>query len=48
MYIPRNWEFGQAFSKLRNFGGFEPPQTPPWVRQCLEIDVLAGLQEKLL
>jgi hypothetical protein len=28
MYIPRNWEFGQAFSKLRNFGGFEPPQHP--------------------
>jgi hypothetical protein len=31
MYIPRNWEFGQAFSKLRNFGrgGVEPPKHPP-------------------
>jgi hypothetical protein len=28
MYFPRNWEFGSALSKLRNFGGFEPPQTP--------------------
>ena len=23
--FPRNWEFGSALSKLRNFGGFEPP-----------------------
>jgi hypothetical protein len=32
MYIPRNWKFGQAFSKLRNFGGgggFEPPKHHP-------------------
>jgi hypothetical protein len=29
MYIPQNWEFGPAFSKLRNFGGFEPPNHPP-------------------
>jgi hypothetical protein len=29
MYIPRNWEFGPAFSKLRNFRGFEPPKHPP-------------------
>jgi hypothetical protein len=29
MYIPRNWKFGQAFSKLRNFGGgLNPPNTP--------------------
>jgi hypothetical protein len=31
MYIPRNWEFGPAFSKLRNFGGgggWTPPGTP--------------------
>jgi hypothetical protein len=21
MYFPQNWEFGSAFSKLRNFGG---------------------------
>jgi hypothetical protein len=26
MYIPQNWEFGPAFSKLRNFkGGLNPP-----------------------
>jgi hypothetical protein len=39
MYIPPNWEFGPAFSKLRNFGGgggsLNPPNTTPWVRQCL-------------
>jgi hypothetical protein len=36
MYIPRNWEFGPAFLKLRNFGGggVEPPKHQPWVRQC--------------
>jgi hypothetical protein len=32
MYFPRNWEFGSALSKLRNFGGggggYNPPQTP--------------------
>jgi hypothetical protein len=36
MYVPRNWEFGLALSKLRNFfvffwggeGGFEHPPTP--------------------
>jgi hypothetical protein len=31
MYFPRNWEFGSALSKLRNFGGwgrFEPPKPP--------------------
>jgi hypothetical protein len=29
MYFPRNWDFGSALSKLRNFGGsvFEPPKT---------------------
>jgi hypothetical protein len=25
MYFPRNWEFGSALSKLRNFGEVEPP-----------------------
>ena len=30
MYFPRNWEFGSALSKFRNFGGFEHP--PPSVR----------------
>ena len=30
MYFPRNWEFGSALSKLRNFGGgFEHPKQPP-------------------
>jgi hypothetical protein len=30
IYFPRNWEFGSALSKLRNFGGeAEPPQTSP-------------------
>jgi hypothetical protein len=30
-YFPRNWEFGSALSKLRNFvGGVWTPQTPPF------------------
>jgi hypothetical protein len=32
MYIPQNWEFDPAFSKLRNFGGgggVEPANHPP-------------------
>jgi hypothetical protein len=35
MYIPRNWEFGSALEKLRNFGGgegVEPQTSPPSVR----------------
>jgi hypothetical protein len=29
MYIPQNWEFGLACSKLRNFkGGLNPPNQP--------------------
>jgi hypothetical protein len=30
MYFPRDWEFGSASSKLRNFGGgvFEHPKPP--------------------
>jgi hypothetical protein len=34
MYFPRNWKFGSALSKLRNFwgGGGLTPQTPPSVR----------------
>jgi hypothetical protein len=29
MYFPRNWEFGSALSKFRNFGGgAEPPKLP--------------------
>jgi hypothetical protein len=30
MYFPRNREFGSALSKLRNFGGFETPNPPPY------------------
>jgi hypothetical protein len=30
MYFPRKWEFGSALPKLRNFGGFEPPNPPPF------------------
>jgi hypothetical protein len=26
MYIPRNWEFGSALAKLRNFGGVQQIQ----------------------
>jgi len=31
MNFPRNWEFGSALSKLRNFGGegVSSPKTPP-------------------
>jgi hypothetical protein len=29
MYIPRNWEFGSALEKLRNFGGGLNPPNPP-------------------
>jgi hypothetical protein len=31
MYFPRNWEFGSALSKLRNFGrgGVNPQNLPP-------------------
>jgi hypothetical protein len=36
MYFPRNWEFGSALSKLRNFeGGLNPPNTPPWYAAAL-------------
>jgi hypothetical protein len=30
MFIPRNWKFGSALAKLRNFGGwgFKPPNAP--------------------
>ena len=37
MYFPRNWEFGSALSKLRNFGGggwTPPPPNPPRERHC--------------
>jgi hypothetical protein len=36
MYFPRNWEFGSALSKLRNFGegGLNPPTLPSTVSHC--------------
>jgi hypothetical protein len=41
MYIPRNWEFGSALAKLRNFGGgggFEsPPKTPYFGTPLLHV-----------
>jgi hypothetical protein len=53
MYIPRNWEFGQAFSKLQNFGGggLNPPNTPPGYASasasCLEAAVSIILFQSL-
>jgi hypothetical protein len=35
MYFTQNWEFGSALSKLRNFGGFEPPNPPSVRHWCL-------------
>jgi hypothetical protein len=32
VYFPRNWEFSSVFSKLRNFGVLNPPNSPPSVR----------------
>jgi hypothetical protein len=32
MYIPRNWEFGSALAKLRNFEGGLNPSTPSPLR----------------
>jgi hypothetical protein len=34
MYFPRNWEFGSALLKLRNFGGGLKPPISPSVRHC--------------
>jgi hypothetical protein len=34
MYIPRSWEFGSAFAKLRNFGGVP---NPPSVCHCVHL-----------
>ena len=38
MYFPRNWEFGSALSKLRNFGwgGLNTPN-PPSVRHWIQL-----------
>jgi hypothetical protein len=38
MYFPRNWEFGSALSKLRNFrGGLNPRNPPPLGTQLLSV-----------
>jgi hypothetical protein len=46
LYFPRNWEFGSALSKLRNFCGvgLNPPSPPPllvchWERFCTGIAI---------
>jgi hypothetical protein len=43
VYFPRNWEFGSALSKLRNFGGrgFEPPNGPLSVRHWPQIYLIS-------
>jgi hypothetical protein len=39
-YIPRNWEFGPAFSKLRNFrGDLKPPNPPGYTSDQWETSV---------
>jgi hypothetical protein len=41
MYIPRNWEFGSALAKLRDFGGgFRTIGTPLALIIKLRLDVL--------
>ena len=50
MYFPRNWEFGSALSKLRNFGGgggFEHPQTPPLGTPLITTESWLGPEEML-
>jgi hypothetical protein len=54
MYFPRNWEFGSASSKLRNFGGSgggvltPPPSGTPlsllemYQMSCTPTDILRG------
>jgi hypothetical protein len=41
MYFPRNWEFGSALSKLRNFvgGGGVNQSKPPSVSHCLSLSI---------
>jgi hypothetical protein len=37
MYFPRNWELGSALSKLRNFGGLNPPNhLPRYATDCFK------------
>jgi hypothetical protein len=51
MYIPRNWEFGSALAKLRNFGGRgvelhnpSPFGTPLITQEGAVMNKLAQLQ----
>jgi hypothetical protein len=56
MYFPRNWEFGSALSKLRNFGGggLNPPNPPPGYASAdsatykLTTEILNDMNNKLL
>jgi hypothetical protein len=45
MYIPRNWEFGSALSKLRNFGEVMNLPNPPSVRHSWSLPCLRFPQE---
>ena len=48
MYFPRNWEFGSALSKLRNFGGglkTPTPLPPPSVRHCTKPGLRLSVTE---
>jgi hypothetical protein len=42
MYFPRNWEFGSALSKLRNFGGGVNPPNPSSVRHWFRVCVFVA------
>ena len=48
MYFPRNWEFGSALSKLRNFGrgGLNTPN-PPSLGTPLAQRVPGGLGSQI-
>jgi hypothetical protein len=48
MYIPRNWKFGSAFSKPRNFGewGVVELPPPPAARPCTEVGKKDKWQKK--
>jgi hypothetical protein len=46
MYIPRNWEFGSALEKLRNFGGNPKPPPPPLGTPLVCVHLLSGIGQK--
>jgi hypothetical protein len=47
MYIPRNWEFGSALSKLRNFGGWGGlnPLTPRYATALQSVACQAAVRQ---